>query len=93
METGLFSSSLRISQEKLGEGELRTPSNTLNPANQANKATHGYLLRGEDKPLCNACGTPLTVAHVLLVCRKYAVKGTRYLGRVLRDTTAIPIWR
>ena len=51
-------------------------------------ATHGYLLRGEDKPLCTTCRTPLTVGHILLVCPKYAVKRTRYLGHISRDLTA-----
>ena len=50
-------------------------------------ATHGYLLRGEDKPLCTTCRTSLTVGHVLLVCPKYAVNRTRYLGHISRDTT------
>ena len=30
---------------------------------------------------------PLIVGHILLVCAKYAVKRTRYLGHISRDTT------
>ena len=45
-------------------------------------ATHGYLLRGEDRPECPRCNEPLTVAHALLACRRYAEKRSRYLGYI-----------
>ena len=45
-------------------------------------ATHGYLLRGEDRPECPRCNEPLTVAHALLACRRYAGKRSRYLGYI-----------
>ena len=44
--------------------------------------THGYLLRGEDRPECPRCNEPLTVAHALLACRRYAEKRSRYLGYI-----------
>ena len=44
--------------------------------------THGYLLRGEDRPMCLACNVPITVAHVLLTCQRYARKRTSHLGRI-----------
>ena len=45
-------------------------------------STHGYLLRGEDQPLCLYCNTPLTVRHVLLECPQYTQKRVRHLGRL-----------
>ena len=44
--------------------------------------THGYLLRGEEKPMCSLCNVPITVAHILLACRRYAGKRMRHLGRI-----------
>ena len=44
--------------------------------------THGYLLRGEDKPECAHCGEFLTVAHVLLACPRLAEVRSRHLGRL-----------
>ena len=34
------------------------------------KLTHGYLMEGKDPPLCNICGVPITVHHILAECRK-----------------------
>ena len=44
--------------------------------------THGYLLRGEERPFCSRCNEPVTVAHVLLACRHYARKRRVHLGRI-----------
>lgn len=33
-------------------------------------STHSYLLSGGDPPLCDKCGEPLTVLHVLIECRE-----------------------
>jgi RNase H len=33
--------------------------------------TQGYLLRGEDPPVCEECETILTIKHVLTKCTKY----------------------
>lgn len=30
--------------------------------------THGYLIRREDPPFCDACGVPITVRHILTQC-------------------------
>ena len=49
--------------------------------------THGYLLRGEERPMCLACNVPITVAHVLLTCQRYARKRTSHLGRIPSSTT------
>ena len=43
-------------------------------------ATHGHLLRGEERPQCPCGNEPLTVAHVLLTCQRYAEKRRRILG-------------
>ena len=45
-------------------------------------STHGYLLCGEDQPLCSYCNTLLTVRHVLLECPQYTQKRVRHLGRL-----------
>ena len=45
-------------------------------------ATHGYLLRDEEKPRCPRCDEDLTVAHVLLTCNQYAATRLRHLGRL-----------
>ena len=44
------------------------------------RLTHGYLLRGEQRPLCNECIVPLTVRHVLLECPEYGAARRRYFG-------------
>ena len=49
--------------------------------------THGYLLRGEERPMCLACNVPVTVAHVLLTCQRYARKRTSHLGRIPSSAT------
>ena len=50
-------------------------------------ATHGHLLRGDEQPVCGGCAVPLTVAHVLLSCRRLEPDRTRYLGRIAPDIT------
>ena len=50
-------------------------------------ATHGHLLRGEDKPLCPRCNACLTVEHVLLSCTGLAGKRAHYLGYISPSTT------
>ena len=50
-------------------------------------ATHGHLLRGEDKPLCPRCNACLTVEHVLLTCTGLAGKRAQYLGYISPSTT------
>ena len=49
--------------------------------------THGYLLRGEERPMCSLCHEPVTVAHVLLSCRRYARERTRHLGQIPTTVT------
>ena len=59
-------------------------------------ATHGYLLRGEDRPTCPRCCVPLTVAHVLLACPLHGGSRARHLGHVAPDgaTCSLPSpWR
>ena len=31
-------------------------------------ATHSYLLKGEEQPMCIPCDTPFTIKHILLYC-------------------------
>ena len=50
-------------------------------------ATHGHLLRGEEKPLCPRCNACLTVEHVLLSCTGLAGKRAHYLGYMSPSTT------
>ena len=50
-------------------------------------ATHGYLLRGEERPVCPRCCVPLTVAHVLLACPHLSQSRARRLGRTAPDLT------
>ena len=45
-------------------------------------ATHGYLLRGEDRPTCPHCDVPLTVAHALLECPQHRRSRERHLGQL-----------
>ena len=32
------------------------------------RLTHSYLLCGDDPPICQSCGIPLTVKHILVEC-------------------------
>ena len=32
------------------------------------RATHSYILLGEEKPQCIGCDTPFTVRHMILKC-------------------------
>ena len=32
------------------------------------RLTHSYLMSGDDQPVCESCGLPLTVKHVLVDC-------------------------
>jgi kelch-like protein 2/3 len=32
------------------------------------RLTHGFLLRGEDAPMCAHCDSPLSVVHILIDC-------------------------
>ena len=50
-------------------------------------ATHGYLLRGEEMPVCRHCHVPLTVAHVLLSCPQHSASRARHLGQITPVTT------
>ena len=50
-------------------------------------ATHGHILRGEEKPLCPRCYVPLTVAHVLLSCPRVRGSRAQHLGRIGPDIT------
>ena len=49
--------------------------------------THGHLLQGEERPMCSRCNESVTVAHVLLRCRRYARKRTAHLRRVSSTAT------
>ena len=42
--------------------------------------THIFLLKGEDKPMCNTCNTFITVEHVLLHCLNYAASRRKYFN-------------
>ena len=37
--------------------------------------------------MCLACNVPVTVAHVLLTCQRYARKRTSHLGRIPSSAT------
>ena len=50
-------------------------------------ATHGYILRGEEKPLCPRCRVPLSVAHVLMSCPRLRGYRARHLGRISPEVT------
>ena len=50
-------------------------------------ATHGHILRGEEKPVCSRCHDPLTVAHVLLYCVRVRGSRARHLGHIASDVT------
>ena len=45
-------------------------------------ATHRYLLCGDERPVCTRCQSPITVAHVLLECPRYARQRTRHLSHL-----------
>ena len=49
--------------------------------------THGHLLRGEERSMCSRCNEPVTVAHVLLKCRRYARKRAAHLRRISSTDT------
>lgn len=34
--------------------------------------THSYILDKSDKPICNTCGTEITISHILVDCLGYA---------------------
>ena len=50
-------------------------------------ATHSYLLRGEEKPMCPRCLVPLTVCHILLACPNFSSNRARHLGRIAPHVT------
>lgn len=52
-------------------------------------ATHNYLLRDEESPLCEKCGQPLTVQHILITCPFYEPKRRRYFSEIYRTCTPI----
>ena len=41
-------------------------------------ATHSYLLKGEEQPMCNLCAAPFTIKHVLLYCVDFENARNRY---------------
>ena len=41
-------------------------------------ATHSYLLKGEEQPMCIPCDAPLTIKHVLLYCVDFENARNRY---------------
>ena len=43
------------------------------------RLTHGWLMAGDARSLCEDCGEPLTVAHVLVDCAALAAKRARHL--------------
>jgi hypothetical protein len=53
------------------------------------RLTHGFLLRGEDAPMCAHCDSPLSVVHILSNCsffqeaRDYQLHGT--IREILQD--------
>ena len=50
-------------------------------------ATHGYLLCGEERPMCPICLSPITVAHVLLTCPQFRESRARHLGHIPPENT------
>lgn len=54
-------------------------------------ATHGYLLCGGDRPECTHCGESLTVAHVLLTCRRLSRKRSHHLGYISPTVTLLDL--
>ena len=44
--------------------------------------THGYLLRDEERPMCQHCNVPVTAVHVLLECSIYARMRIRHFGNL-----------
>jgi hypothetical protein len=50
------------------------------------RLTHGFLLRGEDAPICAHCDSPLSVVHILIDCPFYQVaRDTYQLHGTIRD--------
>lgn len=43
--------------------------------------THNFLLRKENKPLCEECGQQLTINHVLLSCTRFEMLRKKYFTR------------
>ena len=41
-------------------------------------ATHSYLLKGEEQPMCFPCDAPFTIKHVLLTCVVFENARNRY---------------
>ena len=41
-------------------------------------ATHSYLLKGEEQPMCIPCDAPFTIKHALLYCVDFENKRNRY---------------
>ena len=41
-------------------------------------ATHSYLLKGEEQPMCIPCDAPFTIKHVLLYCVDFENTRNRY---------------
>ena len=50
-------------------------------------ATHGHILRGEERPLCPRCHVPQSVAHVLMSCPYLRRCRARHLGRITPEIT------
>ena len=50
-------------------------------------ATHGYILRGAERPLCPRCREPLSVSHIMLTCPQHRRSRMRHLGHIAPDTT------
>ena len=52
--------------------------------------THSHLLRGEPPPLCEHCGKPLTIKHILIECTFFISLRTNYYNvSCLRDLFAL----
>ena len=48
--------------------------------------THGYLLKGEDRPECIPCAEPLTVKHILMDCVDFDVaRSSHFRADSLKD--------
>ena len=44
------------------------------------RLTNSYLLKGESRPVCEACHSSLTVKHFLVDCIRYSAARQRYFG-------------
>ena len=52
--------------------------------------THSHILRGEPPPLCEHCGEPLTIKHILIECTFFIGLRTNYYNvSCLRDLFAL----